>query len=125
MQQTAGLHTRLRCDLGADGERLSAALEDGAYRIVQEALTNVVKHAQASRVDVSLQLADGALEIEVSDNGRGIEAADNGSGFGLIGMRERVDLLDGELSMRRGEPSGTVIRARLPLSGTAALQATA
>ncbi len=120
VEQTAGLVAHLDCDLGDERERLPAALEDGAYRIVQEALTNVVKHAGASRVDIRLIRAGGTLQISVRDNGRGLDPARPDSGFGLIGMRERVDLLDGTLSVTPAEPAGTVVHAQLPVAAPAA-----
>ena len=90
-----------------------------AYRIVQEALTNTLKHAHASRADVSVRYVDDALELQVVDDGRGAEPA-NGDGepggHGLIGMRERVALFGGELTARpRGAGYGYEVRARLPL----------
>jgi signal transduction histidine kinase len=92
-----------------------------AYRIVQEALTNTLKHAGASRADVSLRYVDDALELQVVDDGRGAEPVNGdgdreAGGHGLIGMRERVALFGGELTARpRGAGSGYEVRARLPL----------
>ena len=124
IEQTAGVSAHLRCDLGED--RLPVALEDGAYRIVQEALTNVVKHSGASQVDVSLVRAGPMLEVAVRDNGRGIDPDAGGTtGFGLIGMRERVQLLGGELGLVPGQPSGTVIEAYLPIGAAAPSRASA
>jgi len=123
IETTAGLKTKLRVELGAEGERLPAALEDGAYRIVQEALTNVVKHATASAVEVTVTCQDARLRIRVVDDGVGIEADDRGDGFGLIGMRERVDLLGGDLSVTRARPSGTAISAELPVSAMRSIRA--
>ncbi|HZE04292.1 MAG TPA: sensor histidine kinase [Solirubrobacteraceae bacterium] len=89
-----------------------------AYRIVQEALTNTLKHAHASRAQVSVRYVDDALELQVLDDGRGAVAARNGenSGHGLIGMRERVALFGGELTARPlSSGGGYEVRARLPL----------
>jgi signal transduction histidine kinase len=89
-----------------------------AYRIVQEALTNTLKHAHASRAQVSVRYVDDALELQVLDDGRSPLSAGNGEsgGHGLIGMRERVALFRGELTARpRGEEQGFEVRARLPL----------
>jgi signal transduction histidine kinase len=92
---------------------LPAGLDLTAYRIVQEALTNVRKHAHADRVDVHLRYASGAIEIEVVDDGVG--AGTNGAGgHGLIGMRERVALYGGEVSAGAVEPVGYRIHATLP-----------
>ena len=90
-----------------------------AYRIVQEALTNTLKHAGASRANVSLRYVDDALELQVVDDGRGVRTG-NGDGepggHGLIGMRERVALFGGELTAQpRGAEHGYEVRARLPL----------
>jgi signal transduction histidine kinase len=93
-----------------------------AYRIVQEALTNTLKHADASRAEVSVRYVDDALELQVLDDGHGggVTPAGNGGGeaggHGLIGMRERVALFGGELTARsRGGERGYEVRARLPL----------
>jgi signal transduction histidine kinase len=91
-----------------------------AYRIVQEALTNTLKHADASQAEVSVRYVDDALELQVVDDGRGAPRAGNGDGeaggHGLIGMRERVALFGGELTARpRGAGDGYEVRARLPL----------
>ena len=88
-----------------------------AYRIVQEALTNTLKHADASHAEVSLRYVDDALELRVLDDGDGAAPAngDHG-GHGLIGMRERVALFGGELTAHPcGAGHGYEVRARLPL----------
>jgi signal transduction histidine kinase len=94
-----------------------------AYRIVQEALTNTLKHAGASRADVSLRYVEDAVELQVVDDGRGVPAG-NGEGepggHGLIGMRERVALFGGELTARpRDAGHGYEVRARIPLENAA------
>jgi PAS domain S-box-containing protein len=94
---------------------------DGAtalFRILQEALTNVIRHAQASRVVVDLRTNDQAMVLEVRDDGQGIVALDleGTRSLGLIGMRERATALDGTLDIESGEGTGTIVRARLPLS---------
>jgi signal transduction histidine kinase len=100
-----------------DDRRLAPELETTVYRIVQESLTNVAKHARASSVAVSVRCTRGGLAIDVTDDGTGIDAATAGDGgFGLTSMRERVDLLGGELSIQPGATAGTVVSARLPLS---------
>ncbi len=88
-----------------------------AYRIVQEALTNTLKHAQASRARVSVRYVDDALELRVLDDGRGTRPVDNGAGggHGLIGMRERVALFGGELTAQGHLDHGFEVCARLPL----------
>jgi signal transduction histidine kinase len=92
-----------------------------AYRIVQEALTNTLKHAAASEAHVSVRYAPDALELQVLDDGRGAPSANGSSdaGHGLIGMRERVALFGGELSARSRPDHGYEVRARIPLEGAA------
>lgn len=108
----------LEATLKVMGERrdLPAALDLSAYRIVQEAITNVLKHAQASRVEVILDYQPAALVIAVSDNGGGATSTDGlSTGHGLIGMRERVELFKGELTTSGSSLGGFTVRARLPL----------
>ena len=94
---------------------LPAAVEVAAYRIVQEALTNVVHHARARRAMVCLRL-DHALTIEISDDGRGFQQGRVG-GLGLNSMRERAAELGGSLTVRGLPAGGTLVRAALPLEG--------
>lgn len=85
------------------------------YRVVQEALTNTLKHAHATRVDVTMRYAAEAVEVEVADNGVGIAPPGTaGSGHGLVGMRERVALHDGALDARPDRRGGFCVRARFP-----------
>jgi signal transduction histidine kinase len=95
-------------------ERLPSEIETALYRIVQESLTNVVKHAHARRVSILLARKEGAVTAVVEDDGRGFESAKSGDGFGIEGMRERVALLDGRLAI---EPNGagTALVAEVPL----------
>jgi signal transduction histidine kinase len=89
-----------------------------AYRIVQEALTNTLKHGAASEAQVSIRYAPDALELQVLDDGRGTSSSGNGdagSGQGLIGMRERVALFGGELSAHSQPERGYEVRARIPV----------
>jgi signal transduction histidine kinase len=92
---------------------LAPELETAVYRLVQEALTNVVKHAHARRARVSIEIAESQVTIEVEDDGRGFDTTTIGDGFGLAGIRERVYLAGGALEITSGE-SGTVVRAQLP-----------
>jgi signal transduction histidine kinase len=98
----------------AGESRLQEDLETAAYRLVQEALTNVAKHAGARRVIVTVSESEEQLSIEVSDDGAGFDPETAGQGFGLAGMRERVSLAGGTLSIDSGE-HGTSIAARLPV----------
>lgn len=94
---------------------LPAAVEVAAYRIIQEALTNVTHHAEARQVWVCLQLGR-ELDIEVSDDGRGINGGRQG-GLGLRSMRERAAELGGNVTVSRRPEGGTKVRASLPLGG--------
>jgi signal transduction histidine kinase len=87
-------------------------VESTAYFVVGEALTNVVKHADAGSVDVDLRLSGDALRIEVVDDDRGGAAAENG-GTGLVGLRDRVNVLGGTLAVSSGR-SGTRLSAMVP-----------
>ncbi|GIF77515.1 sensor histidine kinase [Asanoa siamensis] len=113
--RVAGLAAELR----ETGERrpVPADTAVAAYRVVQEALTNVVRHARAARVEVRLSWVDDALQVEVRDDGRG--PSRKSGGHGLIGMRERVDACGGTL--RTGAPddgTGFLVHARLPVVAT-------
>ena len=110
-RRDAGLEIDSELVLGADGP--GPELETTIYRLVQEALTNIVKHAQATRVRVFVGLRDGRIEIEVVDDGVGFDSQARTSGFGLAGMRERVYLAGGVLRIEPMDP-GTAVRATLP-----------
>jgi signal transduction histidine kinase len=95
------------------------------FRIVQEALTNTLKHARARHVDVFLRWRQDELEVEVSDDGRGPTTGDadgpggDSGGHGLVGMRERMALYGGELVVGRRPGGGFRVQARVPLDGVA------
>jgi len=111
----------LPVELHVEGEpvALPPGLDLSAYRIVQEALTNALKHAGEARAEVTLRYETGAVRIEVHDDGAG--AADGfGSGHGLIGMRERVALWGGQLDAGRADGGGWAVRALLPLGAAPA-----
>ena len=113
--------TGLAVELSVDGEvqELPEATSLCVYRIVQEALTNTLKHAAATRAQVSLRCDPDELTVLVSDNGRGTtDAAANssvGGGHGLIGMRERVALFGGEMHAGPSADGGYRVTARLPV----------
>jgi signal transduction histidine kinase len=111
--RAAGLEVELHVE-GAP-QPLPPGVELSAYRIVQEALTNVLKHARASRAEVLLRYCVRALELEVTDDGTGAPA--NGSGHGLIGMRERAALYGGTLTAGRQPNGGFHVMAQLPHDG--------
>lgn len=96
--------------------RLPGEVETVLYRVVQEALTNVVKHARAERVSILLRERDGRVAAVIEDDGRGFSPeAETGEGLGLVGMRERVALVDGRLHVESAAGSGTTIVADVPL----------
>jgi signal transduction histidine kinase len=104
-----------------EGEKpeLPAGVDLSAYRIVQEALTNTLRHARATRADVTVRYADGAIDVEVRDDGRGSPGAEvNGAGRGLVGMRERAALLGGTLEAGPMPGGGYRVHAHLPLEGS-------
>jgi signal transduction histidine kinase len=97
--------------------RLPADVETALYRIVQEALTNVVKHADAAHVSIVLTRKQGSVMVMIEDDGRGFDPATiSRDGLGLLGMRERVQLLDGELEIETSPGSGTTLVLELPLA---------
>jgi signal transduction histidine kinase len=110
----AGLPVRLHVD--GDRVPLPRAIDLSAYRIIQEGLTNALKHAQASHADVTVRYASDEVEIEVRDDGRGVTSTD-GLGHGLVGIRERVKIYGGEMSTDSANGAGFVLSTRLPLSG--------
>jgi signal transduction histidine kinase len=106
-----GFEVATEIDLGA---ALTSDEERGVYRLVQEALNNVVKHAGAGRAEVAVRTGEGAVEIEVDDNGEGFDTA-AGPGRGLLGMRERVEMLGGTIAIDSTPGVGTKVRSTLPL----------
>ncbi len=109
----------ISAELLIDGEPapVSPALDLCAYRIVQEALTNAIKHAAPARASVNVRWRDGELELEVSDEGSRRRAVDGaGGGHGITGMRERVALHSGSLHAGARPDGGFTVRARLPLT---------
>lgn len=113
LESHAGLRGALRVEgsLGRLPGRVAVAL----YRIGEEALTNVVRHAEAGRVDVALRVEDGVAVLEVADDGLGIDPGHVPS-LGLAGMRERAAALGGDLAVRPGPRKGTLLAARIPLA---------
>ncbi|MFF2351703.1 sensor histidine kinase [Kitasatospora sp. NPDC058115] len=108
----AGLRVWVRIDPAA--RRVPRSLDVSAYRIVQEGLTNTVKHADARTVGVTVRCAAGRLAVEVCDDGRGVPAG-YAPGRGLLGVAERVSVLGGRVEHGPGEPGGFRLRAELPV----------
>lgn len=127
-QAIDGLDVQTEIDLGTHGEqqRLDPELESTLYRVVQEALTNVSRHAKATQALVRVVERDGVIRATVTDDGQGLSSASPGSrtpedelkgGFGLSGMRERAELVGGEIELKPAPAGGTVVRLTVPLAG--------
>jgi signal transduction histidine kinase len=101
-------------DRASGADALPPELETTVYRLVQEALTNVVKHSSASTVQLSVRLSERRVLVEVADNGVGFDPASNTVGFGLAGIRERIHLAGGTFQLQSG-PAGTVLSASIPV----------
>jgi len=112
----AGLPVRLHVE--GDAVALPRALDLSAYRIVQEGLTNALRHAGARRADVTVRYGGDGVQLEVRDDGTG-GPADGAPGRGLVGIRERVSIYGGEMAAGRAPDGGFVLRARLPFEAGA------
>jgi two-component system sensor histidine kinase UhpB len=110
--ERGGMNVRTRLD--ADLSRVTPEMELVVYRVAQEALTNALRHAEASEVLVELRRDGGALMLRVVDDGRGVDGAPPGSG--IQGMRERALLANGRLAIRRLD-RGTEVRLSFPPDG--------
>jgi signal transduction histidine kinase len=112
--ETTGMHVELETQLGE--ERLPAEVETTLYRIVQEALTNIVKHAEATSVSILLVRKATTATVVIEDDGRGFDTDDvRAEGLGLVGMRERVELHEGRLTVESTATSGTTLVAEVSL----------
>ncbi len=105
----------VRLELGVDG-RLAEQVELAAYYAVSEALTNTTKHALASEVHVKVEISEGVLRIEVSDDGCG--GATFAKGSGLLGLKDRLDAVGGQLCLRSPSGAGTTVTIAVPLDGS-------
>lgn len=116
LRETSGLRTALDVPADPPLDMLSAAT---LYRIAREGLTNVVRHAHASRVEVSLEIREGNIVLRIRDDGTGIspEQAANPRSLGLVGMRERAELLGGQMSLDSRPGGGTILTVSLPVAG--------
>jgi signal transduction histidine kinase len=113
---SGGAGIELEMDLSVGEDRLDPELETVVYRLVQEALNNVTKHARAGGVTLRVAESDGRLDVVVADDGSGFDPAADHSGFGVMGMRERVELVGGELDIESVPGFGTRVMAAIPLS---------
>jgi signal transduction histidine kinase len=105
----------IEVDVKAPSERLPENIEATVYYIVLEALTNVAKHAQATKAKVDMTLAGDVLKFEVTDDGRG--GANPAGGSGILGLRDRAEAVGGTLFVISPPGKGTVVTAQLPLNG--------
>jgi len=112
-REQTGMNVELEARLGP--ERLPGEVETALYRIMQEALTNVVKHARARRVSIVLNRRDGSVTAVIEDDGQGFDQGRGDEGLGLLGMKERLELIDGRLTVESSEGSGTTIVAEVPV----------
>ena len=116
--QNRGIDVDASIDLGYEqgrkNDRLAPEIETTVYRIVQEALTNATKHGGAHRAVVEVSEDAGRVHASVRDDGVGFDLAQRTEGFGLMGMRERVELLDGTLNIESAPGQGTTITVDLP-----------
>jgi signal transduction histidine kinase len=126
LEWQAGEFTRrtgIPCNVNAPaGElHLERNLATTVFRIFQEALTNITRHARATRVDVNLRLERGMLKLDICDDGVGVpEISPRSSSLGLLGMRERARRCGGDCTIRRREPKGTIVALTVPLRFPAA-----
>jgi len=122
-----GVEVELTIDLAREQEcrpdRHGSELETTIYRVVQEAITNAIKHGNARRVAVEIEGDHSSLRIIVRDDGDGFDPTADTDGYGLLGMQERVELLGGTLGIESAPTEGTTVRAELPEQRGPALQA--
>jgi len=120
--RTRGVEVQLEVDLDYEAGRTTARpdpeLETAVYRVVQEAVNNAVKHAGAEDVTVNVREADGVVTVRVRDEGHGFDPAADSRGYGLVGMRERVESLGGALAIESAPGAGTTVTVRLPARRT-------
>jgi signal transduction histidine kinase len=116
LAESFGEQTGLRVDFHSTigEERLPSEVETALFRLVQESLTNVVKHSHANNVSIVLTRKGDAVAVVVEDDGTGFDPGETGDGIGLLGMRERLALLDGTLDVESAAGSGTTLVAEVP-----------
>ena len=125
MEQWRRRHPAVNCSFAAEGELddLSEQMNITLYRLAQECLTNVAKHAQATRVAISLarvasdEHGGGEVRFRFEDNGRGFDPGLRRQGLGLVGLRERVEALDGNFDLQSAPGQGAQVRASIPVKG--------
>jgi len=124
-----GRHPEIACDLRLRGDvdGLGEAINITIYRLIQECLTNVLRHAQATRAQIEVQRDEAVLRVTVSDNGKGLSQRSDSENerFGLMGMRERVQALGGEFALQSQPGTGLTVVAKIPVQQMAATEADA
>ncbi|MBJ7353784.1 MAG: GAF domain-containing sensor histidine kinase [Thermoleophilaceae bacterium] len=123
LTSTADFDVELSNELG-NGDALPKELEITVYRVIQESINNVAKHASASHIQAQLRRNGSSIELSVHDDGRGFDPGAGTSGFGLVGMQERVALAGGTTTVTSSTTGGTTIQVKLPLPNGAASAAT-
>ena len=113
---TAGTPVRAEFIVQGKPRELPLEWEENLLRIGQEVLTNVLRHAQASKFNAQLAFDDGEIRLNLRDNGSGFDPAGRHDGFGLQGMRERVEGMGGQLAIQSAKGEGTAISIVLPLA---------
>jgi two-component system, NarL family, sensor histidine kinase DevS len=111
---TSGIDVDHDIRLKPDTGRLQPEIERTIYRVIQESLTNAMKHSEATGIRVELIEDAGVMTVRVADDGRGFDTEATTAGFGLVGMQERVALVDGSVKVESSPGSGTVVRAEVP-----------
>jgi two-component system sensor histidine kinase UhpB len=114
LRSRTGLQVDMEVNL-PHGQRLPAPIETVSYRVVQEALTNVVRHAGATSVHVVLEMEAAMLRVAVEDDGRGFAVVEQRSQLGLVGIQERAELVDGSVEIISAPGAGTRIELEVPL----------
>jgi len=114
-QQCSTKNLQANMDIASEIDQLNATVAMNVYRIVQECLTNIVRHANASQVRLTAKMQASNLNLEVTDNGDGY-ASNQTQGFGLLGIRERVEGLGGKLQINSQPKQGVTINVTLPIA---------
>ena len=117
LQERSGIDCQIFCE-DEDGIILNEELSSALFRVFQEALTNIFRHAQATKIEVRLQESDNNLNLSIRDNGIGISAehVSNPSSFGLIGIRERIHFLNGSVEISGEAGKGTTVSVTVPIA---------
>jgi signal transduction histidine kinase len=120
MEQSSKEHLKTCVDIGGIYRPLAPALENEIFRIAQEAISNTVRHAGATRVALDLRFHPNDLTLTISDNGIGFQTNDSNmtqkGHFGLQGMRERANQINGKLSVKSSSATGTIVTLNVPLA---------